>query len=118
VSELTNLKKEEEKILNNQKNLYSDRLNEIISVADYLKYREGFNDRLNEIRNRISAAEQELNNKNSAQKCANIKKSLVSFLDKKDIDREIIDNLVERIEFGEINEKTGNPMLKIIWAWD
>lgn len=118
VNELTNLKKEEEKILNNQKNLYSDRLNDIISVAEYLSYNKGFNDRLNEIRNRISETERELKNKNSVQKRDNIKKSLISFLNKKDIDREIIDNLVDRIEFGEINEKTGKPILKIIWAWE
>ena len=42
----------------------------------------------------------------------------MSFLEKKCLDRKIIEYLVERIEFGEINEETGNPMLKIYWAWD
>ena len=118
ITELTNIKKEEEKILNNQKNLYSDRLNDIISVTEYLNYSKGFNNRLDEIRDRMACIEQQLNKKDDAQKQKNIKKALLSFLEKKNIDRDIIDNLVERIEFGEINAETGNPILKIIWAWD
>lgn len=34
------------------------------------------------------------------------------------IGREIVDSLVERIEFGEINEENGIPILKIYWAWE
>ena len=40
------------------------------------------------------------------------------FVFEKYIDRKIIESLVDRIEFGEINTETGRPMLKIFWAWD
>ena len=117
-AELSNLKKEQEKISNNQRNLYADRLNDIISVEEYLNYNKGFIERINEIDKRIAEIEKQFNKKADTQNRKNVKKALMNFLETKCIDREIIDYLVERIEFGEINEETGNPMLKIFWAWD
>ena len=117
-AELSNLKKEQEKISNNQRNLYADRLNDIISVEEYLNYNKGFIERINEIEKRITEIEKQLNKKDNTQNHKNVKKALMNFLETKCIDREIIDHLVERIEFGEINKETGNPTLKIYWAWD
>ncbi|MBQ3471527.1 MAG: hypothetical protein IJH17_04065 [Clostridia bacterium] len=45
------------------------------------------------------------------------RKAILSFLETNNINRDIIDNLVERIEFGEINPTTGKPILDIIWKW-
>ncbi len=117
-TELSNLKQEQEKISNNQKNLYNDRLNDIISLSEYLDYNKGFIERLNEIEKRITEIEKKFKAKDDTRKRENIKTALMSFLEKKCLDRKIIEYLVERIEFGEINEETGNPMLKIYWAWD
>lgn len=116
--ELTNLITEQEKIERNQKNLYNDRLNDIISVTEYLNYNRGFIERLDETKKRIMEIEKQITVKDDTHKRENVKKALMSFLETKCIDREIIDHLVERIEFGEINEETGNPTLKIFWAWD
>ena len=117
-AELSNLKKEQEKISNNQRNLYADRLNDIISVEEYLNYNKGFIERINEIDKRIAEIEKQLNKKADTQNHKNVKKALVNFLETKCIDRGIIGQLVERIEFGEISNETGNPTLKIYWAWD
>ena len=112
------MKQEQEKISNNQKNLYNDRLNDIISLSEYLDYNKGFIERLNEFEKRITEIEKKFKAKDDTRKRENIKTALMSFLEKKCLDRKIIEYLVERIEFGEINEETGNPMLKIYWAWD
>lgn len=32
--------------------------------------------------------------------------------------REIVDSLIDRIEFGDINEENSIPILKIYWAWE
>lgn len=117
-TELANLKGEQEKIVRKQKNLYDDRLNEIISVTEYLNYNRGFIERLDEIKQRIMEIEKQITVKDDTHKRENVKKALMNFLETKCIDREIIDHLVERIEFGEISKETGNPILKIYWAWD
>lgn len=117
-TELTNLKKEQGKITNSQKNLYNDRLNDIISLTEYLNYNKDFIERLEKIEKRIAEIEKQFVVKDETQKRANVRAALMSFLETKCIDRKIIDHLVERIEFGEINEETGNPTLKIFWAWD
>lgn len=117
-TELKNLKKEQEKISNNQKNLYNDRLNDIITVTEYLNYNKGFIERLNEIEKRLMEIEKQFTKKDDSHKHENVRKSLLRFLETKCVDRDIIDHLVERIEFGEINKETGNPTLKIYWAWD
>lgn len=116
--ELTNLKNEQDKIARNQKNLYNDRLNDIISLTEYLNYNRGFIERLDEIKKRIMEIEKQITVKDDTHKRENAKKALMSFLETKCIDREITDHLVERIEFGEISKETGNPTLKIYWAWD
>lgn len=117
-TELANLKGEQEKIVRKQKNLYDDRLNEIISVTEYLNYNRGFIERLDEIKQRIMEIEKQITVKDDTHKRENVKKALMNFLETKRIDRDIIDHLVERIEFGEISKETGNPILKIYWAWD
>lgn len=117
-AELTNMKKEQVKIANNQKNLYNDRLNDIISVTEYLNYNRGFVERLEDIEKRIAEIEKQLTANNNTRDRENVRKALMNFFETKCIDRKIIDHLVERIEFGEINAETGNPTLKIYWAWD
>lgn len=73
---------------------------------------------MEKIEKRIAEIEKQFVVKDETQKRANVRAALMSFLETKCIDRKIIDHLVERIEFGEINEETGNPTLKIFWAWD
>ena len=116
--ELSKLRTEQEKISRSQRNLYYDRLNEVISVEEYLNYNKGFIERADEISKRIDEIEKQLGKPDDTKKGENVRKSLLMFLETKCIDREIINNLVDRIEFGEINEETGNPILKIFWEWD
>ncbi|MCH5212837.1 MAG: recombinase family protein [Oscillospiraceae bacterium] len=115
-TELSRLRNEQRKISRLQKNLYSDRLNDVISVEEYLNYNKGFVDRADEISRCIDETERQLNKLDYTRTDENVKKELLSFFENKYIDREIIDSLVDRIEFGEINPETGNTMLKIFWV--
>lgn len=118
-TELERLVGENEKLEKNLRNLYSDRLNEIISVEQYMEYNKSLRERQSEIAGKISTLKQELDD--GQDKChtiEDVRKSVLYFLENHCIDREIIDNLVDRIEFGEINPETGSPKLKIFWAWD
>lgn len=116
-AEALELKKEAEKIEKQMKHLYNDRLNEIISVEEYISYNKNFNEKLRNIREKICQIEKDIETKAEPDKNV-MKDAIREFLEKKCIDRKIIDNLVDRIEFGEKNPKTGKPMLKIFWAWD
>ena len=45
------------------------------------------------------------------------RKAIAGLLEAKNIDKLIIEQLIDKIEFGEIDKKTGRSMLKIFWAW-
>lgn len=113
--EVLNLTKEAERLEKSLEHLYDDRLNEIISLEQYITYNKNYTEKLNLIRGRISEIEKE--SKITKDRGA-IKEAIRDFLEKKYIDRKIIESLVDRIEFGEINTETGRPMLKIFWAWE
>lgn len=115
-TELFELTKEAEKTEKSLEHLYSDRLNEVISLEQYIGYNKSYNDKLISLRKKISEIEKELSDRTEPDE-SEIKAAIRSFLKMKCVDKQIIDKLVDRIEFGEINRKTGRPMLKIFWAW-
>ena len=117
-TELARLRAEQEKISRSQKNLYSDRLTEIISLEEYLDYNKKFSEQSDEISRRIRETEKQLGSQKDTGIDENVRKAFLAFLEDKCIDREIINNLIDRIEFGEINQITGNTMLKIFWAFN
>ena len=114
---LDELNNEKENIERTLEHLYSDRLNEVISLEKYLEYNKSYTKKLGEVNDKIVLIEKESNSKPDTQK-ADIKKAVKGFFEKKCIDRQIIDTLVERIEFGEKNPETNKPILKIFWAWE
>lgn len=117
-TERLNLKREKEKMIISQNNLYFDRLHDVISLEEYLRYREGFQKRMEEIEQQLAAINRQIRQTVVEQKHQTPHKALIEFLETKYIDNELIHQLIKRIEFGEINEHTGNPILKIVWAWD
>ena len=116
-AEKVDLTKEAEKLEKSLEHLYSDRLNEIISLEQYISYNKSYNEKLESLKVRIAEIEKELS-ANKIPDTKKIKENIKEFLEKKSVDKKIIDNLVDRIEFGEIDPQTGKPMLKIFWAWD
>ena len=115
--ELEKFKREAAKIEKSLEHLYNDRLNEIISLEQYVQYNKSYNQKLNDLRLRISEIEKDLfNTKKPPNK--NIAKIIKDFLQTQSIDRRIIDNVIDKIVFGEINPITNLPILKIYWAWD
>ena len=114
---LNELNREKENIERSLEHLYSDRLNEVISLEKYLKYNSLYTSKLREIEDKIRLTDKELSNKNDNQK-TDIKKAVKEFFEKRSIDRKIIESLVKRIEFGEKNPETNKPILKIFWAWE
>lgn len=115
--ELEELLKEKDRLEKSLEHLYSDRLNEIISLEQYINYNKIYNEKLDNINSKISEVKKELED-DGVSRYDNIKEAVKKFLDTRCIDREIIDCLVDRIEFGEINPETNKPILKIFWAWD
>ena len=115
--ELEKLLKEKDSLEKSLEHLYSDRLSEVISLEQYINYNKIYNEKLENTRTKITELQKELED-DGASRYDNIKESAKKYLDAKFIDREIIDRLVDRIEFGEINNKTNNPILKIFWAWE
>ena len=115
-SELLNLTKEAEKIEKSLEHLYSDRLNEVISLEQYISYNKSYNEKLNSLKEKIFKIEKELSAESDIDSKA-VKDAIRDYLKRKCVDRKIIDGLIDKIEFGEINEETGRPMLKIFWAW-
>lgn len=115
--EILKMTKEAEKIEKSLEHLYNDRLNEIISLEQYISYNKSYNEKLSSLKQKISEIEKELSEQSEPDSGA-IKDAVREFLETKFIDRKIIDNLVDRIEFGEINPETGRPTLKIFWAWE
>jgi len=111
------LVREKESIERSLEHLYSDRLNEIISLEKYLEYNRSYSSKLSAVNEKIESLEKELDDKTDGKK-EDIKKAIKEFFEKKSIDRKIIEVLVDRIEFGEINPETHKPILKIFWAWD
>ena len=117
-AELKHLTDEKAKIEHQQKNLYSDRLNDIITLDQYISYNSSFVEKLAQLNRRIEDLDVSMQDKRSDRaKSDDTRKAILSFLETNNINRDIIDNLVERIEFGEINPTTGKPILDIIWKW-
>lgn len=114
--ELEELVKEKDRLEKSLDHLYSDRLSEVISLEQYINYNKIYNEKLENINSKISEVKKELED-DGASRYDNIKEEVKKILDAKCIDREIIDCLVDRIEFGEINPETNKLILKIYWAW-
>ena len=116
-AELNELKKEKSALEKRLEHLYDDRLNEIISPEQYISYNKKYDQRLSDIKARISSVKKELEN-NRRDAYENIKESVKKLLDTRGIDRELIEGLIDRIEFGEFDPETNRPVLKIFWAWE
>lgn len=116
-AECEEMKREIEKIEKVLQHLYSDRLNEVISLEQYINYNKSYSEKLMGLKFKQSEIEKELS-EDKTPDCENIREAVKEFLEVKCIDRKIIENLVDRIEFGEINPETGRPILKIFWVWD
>ena len=108
--------KEKDRLEKSLDHLYSDRLSEVISLEQYISYNKTYNEKLANIKTKITKLRKELED-DGAIRYANIKEEAKKILDTKCIDREIIDSLVDRIEFGEINPETNKLILKIYWVW-
>jgi len=117
ITELEKLKNEAQKTEKTLEHLYSDRLNEIISLEQYIQYNKNYNKKLNDLNFKISGIEKELSNEDKPSN-EDIEQIIKDFLKTQSIDRKIIDNVIDKIVFGEINPQTNLPILKIFWAWD
>lgn len=115
--ELNELNKEIVMTEKSLEHLYNDRLNEVISLEQYIRYNKSYSEKLSALKSKTFEIERDLSEDKSRNK-KDIRRSVKEFLETRCIDRELIENLVDRIEFGEINPTTGNSMLKIFWAWE
>lgn len=116
ISEISNLRKEMKKVEKSLEHLYSDRLNEIISLEQYVRYNKSYIEKLNELKVKIDELEKESSKKTELEGKSPTD-AVSEFLKIKYIDKKIIDHLIDRIEFGEINPLTGRVMLKIFFAF-
>lgn len=113
------LQDEMEQLNRMQKILYKDRLNEVITIGEYISWNKELSEKREFLLNRFKGMEEELKIiADGTTEYEQIQNKLSKILHRKSVDREIIENLVDRIEFGEINKLNGTPILKIYWAWN
>ena len=123
---ITNLNKEKatlEKKLNESKlyfkNLYMDKMKNIISEEDFLMLREEYNKDVDSYQLRIQEIEKKLE---ETEERKDNSKDIESILKKyrhiKELDRIIVDEFVEKIYVGKINKDTNTREIKIEWNLD
>lgn len=113
------LNKKKNQLQQSQKTLYFDKVNMVISVEQFIEYNNDVTEQINIINDNINQLEKEIKDiqsKNEGNK--NTQEQILRFFDDFNINRNIIDAVVDRIEFGEIDESSGQGTLKIFWAWD
>lgn len=115
--ELSNLNSEIEKASTALSRLYDDRLNGVISVEQYILYNRQYSDKLENLKEKKKTIERKISSAGEYDDL-NIAEVIRTFLQGKSIDRKIIKTLIKRIEFGEINQETQKPILKIFWSWE
>jgi hypothetical protein len=102
-----------------QKTLYFDKVNSIISVEQFIEYNNEIVTQINQYDSEIKNIEEELSNISTIKEThENTINQILRFFENQDIDRTIIDAVVDRIEFGEKDEENKEYLLKIYWAWD
>lgn len=118
-NEISKLETNCRKVDDTVKSLYMDKVSGIITAKQFIDFNNDFLSKKETYENQIAILNLKLAKlQEENQRKDNIQFGLEKFFKTKNIDEEIIDTLVERIEFGEINPKTKKPILKFIWSWE
>ncbi len=113
------LQQKRQRLHQSQKTLYFDKVNSIISVEQFIEYNNDIVSQINKLDADIENIEYELSNIQSNKEVnKDTLQKILKFFENYDVDRTIIDAVVDRIEFGEKDENSGEYLLKIFWAWD
>lgn len=113
------LMQKRQQLQQSQKTLYFDKVNSIISVEQFIEYNNEIVAQINQYESEIENIEEELLNITTVKEThENTIDQILRFFENQDIDRTIIDAVIDRIEFGEKSQEGGEHLLKIYWAWD
>ncbi len=119
INHKNSLQQKKQQLQESQKTLYFDKVNSIITVEQFIEYNNDVITQIKKIDADIQNAEQEISNISSNRtSIQNTTQQILSFFENHNINRNIIDAVIDRIEFGEKDEVTGEFLLKIFWAWD
>ena len=117
--QVNSLKEKQKQLRQAQKTLYFDKVNAVITVEQYIEYNNDLVTQINKIDFDIAQIEDEISKTAVVGKDAfDTHNQILRFFDECNLDKEIIDAVIDRIEFGEKDEETGEFLLKIFWAWD
>ena len=101
------------------KSLYLDKTSGIITDEQFSDFNVDFRRQISESEREISELTARITDiKKQESFGKNIEISLQKFLTTQSFDREIIDNLINKIMFGEYDEALGEYKLRIIYNWE
>ncbi|MBQ9024159.1 MAG: recombinase family protein [Bacilli bacterium] len=123
---ITNLNKEKatyEKKLNESKlyfkNLYTDKLKNIISEEDFSMLRDEYIKDVESFQERIEEIQKELNTiENKEENVSNIESILKKYKHIKKLTRIIVDEFIDKIYIGKLDKNTKTREIKIVWNLD
>lgn len=99
------------------KNLYLDKVGGVITTEQFAAYNREFTEKRDELQKKAEALTQKIRKAEDCQlQTTPSMQALQAWLQKKNIDRAILDALISKIVFGE--QRNGTPTLKIYWAWE
>lgn len=119
ISQKETLNQKKQTLQQSQKTLYFDKINSVISVEQFMEYNNDIINQIKKLDRDIENIEHELSNiKSHKNSHENTVKQVIGFFENYNIDRDIVEAVINKIEFGEKDQETGQYLLKIFWAWD
>ncbi|OQB12667.1 MAG: Recombinase [Firmicutes bacterium ADurb.Bin193] len=99
------------------KKLYEDKLGGIITDEEFLSLKDGFQKDMSDLEKRISYLNSKKDGYEKNRDCMDIQ-SLIEQYDKSDsLTRPVIDEFIEKIKIGAVDEKTNTRKVEIMWTF-
>lgn len=114
---LQRLKAERKAVKKSLDLLYADRLNAVISLDQYISYKEMYEKKSKDIQVETEVLNERVERREMQEHGMSIRNAVKEIFEKWNLNRELLGELVKNIEFGEVNPKTGSLMLKVFWTW-
>ena len=113
------IEKQISKTINYLKSLYEDKVNGVITteqfkdlIADYNKNEDMYSNQLNEINNEIAYYQMK------EESSKNNEKIFSKYQELKKLNRVIVDEFIDKIYIGKLNEETNSRDIQIKWNFE
>lgn len=99
------------------KNLYLDKVSGVIGEGQFMELNESFLNEKSRLEQRLEKVDKELENREQPQQQAELLENAQKLLKLEAVPRELVIGLIDRIEIGERNPKTGQQEVKVSWKF-